>query len=114
MGVGAGWAKQSEVVLRTPADGPLVFEMQLFFPENYLRAAGGPVTVSIRSGGALLAEETYSESGGHLFAKPVRRDQLTFPVTNLVIRLNRALAPAGAEKRELSAVVQRLGFVAAK
>jgi hypothetical protein len=123
--LGSGWygieegswrwmAKEAEVTLRTPADTVLVFEMQLFFPDSYMRAAGGPVTVSVTAGGNTLAQEIYTEPGGHLFAKPVRRSLLTFPVTSILIRLNRAMPPTGADKRELGAVVQRLGFVEAK
>jgi hypothetical protein len=95
-------------------DAPLIFEMQLYFPGDYMRMAGGPVTVSVTAGDKPLAQETYTEPGGHLFSKPVPREQLTFPVTSVLIRLNRALPPTGADLRELGAMVQRLGFVAAK
>ena len=107
-------AKEGEVVLRPPADMPLAFEIQLYFPGDYMRKAGGPVSVSITAGDQPLAEKTYTEPGGYLLTTPVPRDRLSYPVTHVLIRLSRALPPAGDEKRELGVVVQRLGFVAAR
>ena len=104
-------AKDAEVALRPPADAPLTFEMQLYFPGDYMRNAGGPVTVSLAAGDAPLAEATYTEPGGYLLSKPVPRNRLSFPLTRLSIHLNRALPPAGADLRELGVVVQRLGFL---
>ncbi len=106
-------AKEAQAVLRTPA-APLTFEMLLFFPADYMRRAGGPVTVSVMMDDKRLTEETYAQPGGHRLASAVPQGMLVAPATKVSICLNRAMPPGGSDERELGAVVQRLGFIAAK
>ncbi|HUI56950.1 MAG TPA: hypothetical protein VLY04_18370 [Bryobacteraceae bacterium] len=106
-------AKEAEAVLRVPAGPPPMFEMQLFFPPDFMQRAGGPVTVSVLLDGRPFAQETYPQPGGYHLLKPIRPNLLAAPATLVTIRLNRAIPPGDADRRELGAVVQGLGFVPA-
>jgi len=123
--LGAGWygvedggwrwmSQQAEAVLRAPAPAAAapVFEMQLFFPPDFMARAGGPVTVSVLLDGRPFARETYLQPGGYRLAQAVSRDRFTAPTVRVAIQLNRAIPPGAADRRELGAVVSRLGFVA--
>jgi len=107
-------AKQAEVVLRTPADPAMSFEMDLFFPPGYMQNAGGPVTVSVRVNGKPLTRRSYFAPGSYHLAAEVPAGLTSFPTSTVSIRLNRALPPSGSELRELGAIVTQLGFVTAK
>ena len=107
-------AKQAEVVLETPAGARVSFDMDLFFPADYMRRAGGPVTISVRVNDKLLTRQTYQASGGYHLSAMVPSGIATFPTSKVSIRLNRALPPSGAELRELGAIVAGLGFVTGK
>ena len=112
-----GWrwmSKEAQAVLRTPEESPVSpvsFELGLYFPEDHMKRAGGPVTVSILLEDDLLVEETYREPGAHTILQPVTTGSLPHPATRVAIRLNRAVPPTGEEERELGAVVLGLGFV---
>jgi len=108
-----GWrwmAQEATAVLRVPADPPATFELQLYFPPDHIKRAGGPVTVSVWMDGKPFAEETYNQPGGYRLVKPVPDGFLTPPESRVEIRLNRAIPPTGADRRELGAVVQEFGF----
>ena len=109
-----GWrwmGKQAQAVLRTPQESPVDFELRLYFPEDHMKRAGGPVTVSVLLGNGLLVEKTYHEPGGYTIRQPVMTASLSQPATRVAVRLNRAVPPTGEEERELGAVVLGLGFV---
>jgi hypothetical protein len=109
-----GWrwmSKQAEVVLRVPAE-PAAFEIQLYFPPDFMQRAGGPVTVSVMLDGQLLTAETYAQPGGYRLAKAVAGGQLAAQMARVTIQLDRAAPPGESDRRELGAVVSRLGFVA--
>ena len=106
-------AKEAEAVLLAPS-GPLTFEMLLFFPPDYMRRAGGPATVSVSLDDKPMYEKTYSQPGGHRVSSAIPQDLLASPATKVSIRVNRALPVTGSDQRQLAAVVERLGFVAAK
>lgn len=108
-----GWrwmAKQATAVLGVPADVPLAFQMQLYFPPDHIQRAGGPVTVSVLIDGKPFAEETYSQPGGYRLVKPVPERLLSPPASRIEINLSRSVRATGADLRELGAVVQELGF----
>jgi hypothetical protein len=110
-----GWrwmSQQAEAVLRTPALAAPVFEMQLFFPPDFMARAGGPVTVSVLLDGRPFARETYLQPGGYRLAQAVSRGRFTAPTVRVAIQLSRAIPPSASDRRELGAVVSRLGFVA--
>jgi hypothetical protein len=109
-----GWrwmSKQAEAVLRVPAE-PAAFEIQLYFPPDFIARAGGPVTVSVMLDGQLLTAETYAQPGGYRLAKAVAGRQLAAQMARVTIQLDRAAPPGESDRRELGAVVSRLGFVA--
>ena len=109
-----GWRwmrKEAQAVLRPPEESPVSFELRLYFPEDHMKRAGGPVTVSVLLGNGLLVEETYHEPGGYTIRQPVMTASLSQPATRVAVRLNRAVPPTGEEERELGAVVLGLGFV---
>jgi len=106
-------AKEAEAVLRVPAGAAPAFEMQLYFPLDFMQRAGGPVTVSVLLDGKPFAQETYSEPGGYSLSRLVPRDFLVLQSVWVTIRLNRAIPTSDSDRRELGAVVQGLGFVPA-
>ena len=112
-----GWrwmGKEAQAVLPTPEESPVSpvsFELRLYFPEDHMKRAGGPVTVSVLLENDLLVEETYHEPGGYTIRQPVTAGSLPYPATRVAIRLNRAVSPTGEEERALGAVVLGLGFV---
>ena len=111
-----GWrwmSKQAEAVLRVPAEAA-AFEIQLFFPPDFMQRVGGPVTVSVMLDGRPLTAETYPQPGGYRLAKALARGQLAAPMARVTIQLDRAAPPGERDRRELGAVVSRLGFVAAQ
>ncbi|MGE5569843.1 MAG: hypothetical protein ACM3S5_12470 [Rhodospirillales bacterium] len=108
-----GWrwmAQEATAVLRVPADPPATFELQLYFPPDYIERAGGPATVSVLIDGRPFAQETYNQPGGYRLVRPVPDGLLTPPESRMEIRLNRVIPPTGADRRELGAVVQEFGF----
>jgi hypothetical protein len=107
-------AKEAEAVVRAPSGYSSEFALQLFFPPDYMERAGGPVTVSVTLDGKPLAKETYVRPGGYRMSAAAPRNRSTSPEATVGIRLNRALPPSGAERRELGAVVSALGFLEGK
>ena len=109
-------APEAEATLRLPLEAPVQFELQLFFPPDFMRRAGSPVTVSVTLNGKALTKAFYYEPGAHLLAKAVPRELLgellTRPATEVSIRVNPYLPPSGTDQRALGAVVQGLGFAA--
>jgi hypothetical protein len=109
-----GWrwmSRQAEAVLGAPGGNPLAFEMHLYFPPDYQRRAGGPVTVSVLIDGRPFAEETYENPGGYRLVRAVPDGLLHAAVSRIGINLSRSLPATGADRRELGAVVQGLGFI---
>ena len=103
-------SKEAQAVLRTPEESPVSFELRLYFPENHMKRAGGPVTVSVLLENELLVEKTYRAAGVYTIRQPVPPGSLPHPVTRISIRLDRAVPPTGEERRELGAVVLGFGF----
>ncbi len=104
-------AREGQAVLLAPQQWPVNFELKLFFPSDHMKRAGGPVTVSVLLSGTLFAQETYSRPGVYTLTQPVPPGAVSTAAPKLTIRLNRALPPSDADKRELGAVVQAFGFV---
>jgi hypothetical protein len=123
--LGSGWyavedgawrwmSNQAEATLRPlPIAGPQQFELQLFFPPDFMTRAGTPVAVFVRLNGHPFATSFYYEPGGHTVAKPVPPELLTQPVTHVSIRVGPSIRPTATDLRTLGAVVQGLGFVPA-
>ena len=109
-----GWrwiGKQAQAVLLSPGESSVDFELRLYFPEDHMKRAGGPVTVSVLLEDNLLVEKTYSEAGAYSIRQPVTTGSLPHPATRVAIHLDRVVPPTGEEERELGAVVLGLGFV---
>jgi hypothetical protein len=108
-------SNQAEATLRPlPIAGPQQFELQLFFPPDFMTRAGTPVAVSVRLNGHPFATSFYYEPGGHTVAKPVPPELLTQPVTHVSIRVTPSIRPTATDLRTLGVVVQGLGFVPAQ
>ncbi|MGA3259862.1 MAG: hypothetical protein ABSE35_13345 [Bryobacteraceae bacterium] len=109
-------APEAEAILRPLPDQAVQFELQLFFPPDFMRRAGSPVTVSVMLNGKPFTKAIYFEPGGHRLAKLVPRELLgellTSPTTHVSIRVNPSIPPTATDQRALGAVVQGLGFVA--
>ena len=103
--------REARAVLLAPQDSPADFELRLFFPENHMRRAGGPVIVSVLIEGALFAQETYDRPGPYTLRRPVPPGTLAGPSVNVTLRVDRAVPPSDTDKRELGAVVQGFGFL---
>ncbi|MFZ1147667.1 MAG: hypothetical protein ACLP6W_08470 [Bryobacteraceae bacterium] len=105
-------APEAEATLLPPPDAPVQFELQLFFPPDFMRRAGSPVAVSVMLNGKPFTKAFYYEPGGHTAAKLVPAELLTSPATHVSIRVNPYIPPNATDQRALGAVVQGLGFVA--
>ena len=105
-------APEAEAVLRPLPDPAAQFELRLFFPPDFMRRAGSPVTVSVMLNGKPLTGAIYYEPGSHRVVQNVPRESLTWPTTNVSIRVNPFLPPDSTDQRALGAVVEGLGFVA--
>jgi hypothetical protein len=109
-------APEAEATLRPLPDQEVQFELQLFFPPDFMGRAGSPVTVSVMLNGKPFTKAIYYEPGGHTVAKRVPRELLgellTWPTTSVSIRVNPYVPPTATDQRALGAVVQGLGFVA--
>jgi len=107
-------APEAEATLRPLPDQAVQFELQLFFPPDFMRRAGSPVNVSVMLNGKPFTSAMYFEPGGHRLAKLVPRELLTWPTTRVSISVNPSIPPSATDQRALGAVVQALGFVAAQ
>ncbi|MGB7762165.1 MAG: hypothetical protein WBL61_20195 [Bryobacteraceae bacterium] len=109
-------APEAKATLRPLPDPAVQFELQLFFPPDFMRRAGSPVTVSVMLNGKPFTSAFYYEPGGHRLAKPIPRELLgellTCPTTTVTIRVNPYIPPSATDQRALGAVVQGLGFMA--
>jgi len=109
-------APEAEAALRPLPGQAVQFELQLFFPPDFMRRAGSPVTVSVMLNGKPFTSAMYFEPGGHTVAKRVPPELLgelfTWPTTHVSIRVNPYIPPNATDQRALGAVVQGLGFVA--
>ena len=105
-------APEAEATLRPLPDAAMQFELQLFFPPDFMSRAGSPVTVSVQLNGQPFASAIYFEPGGHRLAKTVPPELLTWPVTHVGIRVDPYIPPNATDQRALGAVAQGLGFVA--
>jgi len=109
-------APEAEAILRPLPDQAVQFELQLFFPPDFMRRAGSPVTVSVMLNGKPFTSAMYFEPGGHTVAKRIPPELLgelfTWPTTHVSIRVNPYVPPSATDQRALGAVVQGLGFVA--
>ena len=109
-------APEAEATLRPLPDQAVQFELQLFFPPDFMRRAGSPVAVSVILNGKPFTSAMYFEPGGHTLAKRVPPELLgelfTWPTTRVSIRVNPYVPPNATDQRALGAVVQGLGFVA--
>ena len=109
-------APEAEATLRPLPDQAVQFELQLFFPPDFMRRAGSAVTVSVILNGKPFTSAMYFEPGGHTLAKRVPPELLgelfTWPTTRVSIRVNPYVPPNATDQRALGAVVQGLGFVA--
>ena len=105
-------APEAEATLLPLPDVAAQFELQLFFPPDFMRRAGSPVTVSVMLNGKPFASAIYFEPGGHTVAKRIPPELPTSPATRVSIRVNPYIPPSATDQRALGAVVQGLGFVA--
>jgi hypothetical protein len=109
-------APEAEATLRPLPDQAVQFELQLFFPPDFMRHAGSPVTVSVMLNGKPFTSAMYFEPGGHTLAKRIPPELLgelfTWPTTHVSIRVNPYIPPSATDQRALGVVVQGLGFVA--
>ena len=109
-----GWrwmGKEAHAVLQTPEESLIDFDLRLFFPENHMERADGPVTVSLLLQDSLFAQQTYSRPGPYTIRKPVPAGSLPQRATRVALRLNRVVPPTDGDQRELGAVIMGFGFV---
>jgi hypothetical protein len=107
-------SNQAEATLRPLSVAAQQFELQLFFPPDFMDRAGTPVTVSVRLNGKPFTRAFYYAPGGQTLSAPVPPELLTQPVTRVTIRVSPSIRPTAKDLRTLGAVVQGLGFVPAQ
>ena len=102
-------AREATVYLKRPQGNNLVFEAKLYVPPNLVRTVGS-TSLEILVNGGLLAREHLSHPGEHLIRHPVSPDYLRSEIVRVDLKLDRAMPPSGADKRELGAVVTAVGL----
>jgi len=107
-------SNQAEATLRPLPNQSQRFELQLFFPPDFMDRAGTPVTVSVKLNGKPFTSAFYYEPGGQTVSDLVPPELLTQPVTHVTIRITPSIRPTAKDQRTLGAVVQALGFVPAQ
>ena len=107
-------SNQAEATVRPLPGQAQQFELQLFFPPDFMDRAGTPVAVSVRLNGKPFTSAFYYAPGGQRIAEPVPPELLTQPVTHVTIRVTPYVHPTATDLRALGAVVQGLGFIPAQ
>lgn len=102
-------AREAQAVLLVPGEAGH-FELRLVFPKGHIKNVGGPVEVTVLFGDTLFARETRAESGAFRLRRPIPEGLLLGRSVKVTIRLDRALPPTGADRRELGAIVESLGL----
>lgn len=73
----------------------------------------GPVTLSATFNGHPLAEEIYAEAGQRIYTRPINPAWLTGQPAAIEFHADKAIAPEGAEMRELSVIVTSIALLPA-
>ncbi len=107
-------AKQFSVLLRAPvgaAQSGATLSMALTVPQVALDHAGS-LTLSASVEGTPLQPETYAKSGRYEYRRDVPASALTKDAVRIQFSLDKAMPPAGAERRELGIIVTSVGLQA--
>ena len=97
--------RQFSVALKSPGGSqPATLELKFVLPEALL-ARLKTVTLSASVNGAPLTPETYGRSGEHFYQRHVPVTALKAEIARVDFKLDRALPPADADRRELGLVV---------
>ncbi len=105
-------ARQFVVALRTPpgaAQSGATLELDLYLPSLVIDKLK-TLTLSANVNGAVLAPETWSQSGKYVYKRPVPAEALTADAVQARFSLDKALPPEGQEERELGIVVMSAGL----
>jgi hypothetical protein len=107
------WTKREfAVTLASPGtDARLV--MKLYVPPVVLEQVG-PVTLTARAGGVVLASQTYSTTGPYTFAIGVKAGLLRPGNTRFEFALDKAIQPNSRDPRELGVVVNSVALESAR
>lgn len=102
--------KQFSVALKVPAAGkPVTLQLKFVLPEP-LMARLNSVTLTATVNGVALPPETYSKAGDQVYTRSVPAAALPDEVVRVDFRLDKALPPDAADRRELGVVVSSVGL----
>ena len=105
-------AQRFSVVLRPPegATGEAAnLVVRLGIPESVIEKLHS-IALSASIGGSVLAPETFSRPGDHSYVRAVSPQQLTSEEVRIDFQLDKVLAPAGQDERQLGIVVTSIGL----
>ncbi len=104
--------KQFTVALATPAGAAqrgAVLELKLTVPPVTIEKLQS-VALSGSVNGSTLAAETYSQPGQYSYRREIPAAALTGDPTKIAFQLDKAIAPSGADLRELGIIVSSAGL----
>jgi hypothetical protein len=107
-------AKQFSVLLRTPAEaaqGGAELTLAFTIPQVAIDHSGA-LTLSASVEGTPLKPELYSKSGAYEYKRDVPAAALGKSAVRIQFSLDKAIPPAGAERRELGVIVNSVGLAA--
>jgi hypothetical protein len=107
-------AKQFSVLLRAPigaAQSGAALSVALTVPQVALDRSGS-LTLSASVEGTPLPPETYAKSGRYEYRRDVPASALSKDAVRVQFSLDKAMPPAGAERRELGIIVTSVGLQA--
>jgi hypothetical protein len=109
------WTMQKFAVTLGPpphaAQQGAVLELHLTVPQSSIQKLGS-VTLSASIGGTVLAPETYTQPGEHVYRRDVAANLLAADAVRVDFGLDKAIPPGDVDKRELGVVASSVGFVA--
>jgi hypothetical protein len=106
--------KQFTVALATPAGAAqrgAVLELKLTVPPVTIEKLQS-VALSGSVNGSALAAETYSQPGQYSYRREIPAAAITGDSTKIAFQLDKAIAPSGADLRELGIIVSSAGLQA--
>ena len=105
-------ARQFSVTLRPPdgaAQKGCVLELDLTVPDPVIDKLHSVTLTGVVEGNK-LAPETYSKSGAYSYKRDVTPSMITGDSVKVDFSLDKAMAPSGAERRELGVVVNAVSL----
>lgn len=107
------WTEKRFTVLLGPPEGAAekgaVLTLRFAVPEP-ITTQLGELTLSANIGGTTLPPQTYSQPGEYIYSQNIPAAALAGDAVTVEFSFDKALAPSGADRRELSAIFSSAGL----